>query len=220
MASNDKRTKSKKTVKKTAHKAAPKAAKKAARKTAARPARAKKAPPKKQESFPTGPPPQQEEYRSEDTALLQRQELKQRKTGGKTALMTIVTILVILVIIVIVLLQTPASRRWIGRYISLPGILPSKTTAVEKTPIKPAPAEAVTEAEKITEKAPVQKPENVEYYTVKVKDDLVTISEKLFHGDYSKWREIYQANRDIIKDPAIIHPGQKLKIPITLKNKK
>jgi hypothetical protein len=215
MASNDKRTKSKKTVKKTAHKAAPKAAKKAVRKTAARPARAKKAPPKKQESFPTGPPPQQEEYRSEDTALLQRQELKQRKTGGKTALMTIVTILIILVIIVIVLLQTPASRRWIGRYVSLPGISPSKTTAVEKTAAKPAPAEAVTK----TEKAPEQKQENVEYYTVQVKDDLVTISEKLF-GDFSKWREIYQANRDIIKDPTLIYPGQKLKIPVTLKNKK
>ena len=27
------------------------------------------------------------------------------------------------------------------------------------------------------------------------------------------WKEIYEANRDLIKDPDLIHPGWKLKIP-------
>jgi nucleoid-associated protein YgaU len=27
------------------------------------------------------------------------------------------------------------------------------------------------------------------------------------------WKEIYEANRDVIKDPDLIHPGWKLKIP-------
>jgi nucleoid-associated protein YgaU len=215
MASNYKGKRSKKAAKKTARKAAPKAAKKTVRKAAARPARAKKAaPPQKQESFPAVPPPQEEEYRSEDTILLQKQELKGKKGGGRNALMAVVTVLVVLVVVIIVLLQTPASRRWIGRYTSLPGVSKSKVATVEKTPVQPLPAEAVTKMEK----APEQKGEGAEYYTVQVKDDLVGISEKLFH-DYSKWREIYLANRDIIKDPALIYPGQKLKIPISPKTK-
>ena len=28
------------------------------------------------------------------------------------------------------------------------------------------------------------------------------------------WKAIFDANRDIIKDPDLIHPGQELKIPI------
>ncbi len=32
-------------------------------------------------------------------------------------------------------------------------------------------------------------------------------------GDGSRWREIYEANRDIIKNPNLIFPGQLLKIP-------
>jgi nucleoid-associated protein YgaU len=29
----------------------------------------------------------------------------------------------------------------------------------------------------------------------------------------NQWRRIYEANRDQIEDPDLIHPGQKLKIP-------
>ena len=33
------------------------------------------------------------------------------------------------------------------------------------------------------------------------------------YGDMNQWRRIYEANQDQIKDPDLIHPGQKLRIP-------
>ena len=33
------------------------------------------------------------------------------------------------------------------------------------------------------------------------------------YGDAHKWPVIFEANRDTIKDPDLIHPGQVLKIP-------
>ena len=33
------------------------------------------------------------------------------------------------------------------------------------------------------------------------------------YGDGRQWRRIYEANRDAIRDPALIHPGQELRIP-------
>ena len=46
-------------------------------------------------------------------------------------------------------------------------------------------------------------------YEVKSGDSLSKIGQK--HG--VEWRDIYEANRDKIKDPDLIHPGLKLKIP-------
>ena len=46
-------------------------------------------------------------------------------------------------------------------------------------------------------------------YTVIAGDNLTKIGEK--YG--ISWNAIYEANRDIIKDPDMIHPGQELKIP-------
>jgi nucleoid-associated protein YgaU len=43
-------------------------------------------------------------------------------------------------------------------------------------------------------------------------DCLWRIAQKLY-GDKDKWRLIYMANRDIIKDPNKIYPKQRLKIP-------
>ena len=33
------------------------------------------------------------------------------------------------------------------------------------------------------------------------------------YGNAQKWRRIYEANRDLIKDPDLIYPGQQLRIP-------
>jgi nucleoid-associated protein YgaU len=49
-------------------------------------------------------------------------------------------------------------------------------------------------------------------YTVASGDSLSKIAKK-FYGDANKWRRIFDANRDIIKNPDLIHPGQILKIP-------
>ena len=47
-------------------------------------------------------------------------------------------------------------------------------------------------------------------YTVEAGDNLSKIGEK--YG--LTWQQVYDANRDIISDPDMIHPGQELKIPI------
>jgi len=47
-------------------------------------------------------------------------------------------------------------------------------------------------------------------YTVEAGDNLTRIGQK--YG--LPWKAIFDANRDIIKDPDMIHPGQELKIPV------
>ena len=49
-------------------------------------------------------------------------------------------------------------------------------------------------------------------YTVQKGDSLSKIA-KHEYGDANKWRKIFEANKDIIKDPDLIYPGQELKIP-------
>jgi nucleoid-associated protein YgaU len=49
-------------------------------------------------------------------------------------------------------------------------------------------------------------------YTV-VKGDTLSKIAKQFYGDANKWRRIHEANRDVIKDPDRIFPGQVFKIP-------
>jgi nucleoid-associated protein YgaU len=49
-------------------------------------------------------------------------------------------------------------------------------------------------------------------YTVVSGDSLSKIA-KHHYGDAGKWRRIFEANRDLIKDPDEIYPGQTLKIP-------
>jgi nucleoid-associated protein YgaU len=49
-------------------------------------------------------------------------------------------------------------------------------------------------------------------YTVVAGDSLSKIAKKLL-GAASRWREIHDLNKDVIKNPDLIHPGQVLKIP-------
>ncbi|MFH2069076.1 MAG: LysM peptidoglycan-binding domain-containing protein [Candidatus Omnitrophota bacterium] len=51
-------------------------------------------------------------------------------------------------------------------------------------------------------------------YTVKKGDFLIKIAGKEgVYGEGGAWKKIYQANRDKIKNPNLIYPGQKLQIP-------
>lgn len=50
------------------------------------------------------------------------------------------------------------------------------------------------------------------YYTVEKGDTLGKIA-KHFYGNAMKYKEIFEANTDILKNPDLIHPGQELKIP-------
>jgi nucleoid-associated protein YgaU len=49
-------------------------------------------------------------------------------------------------------------------------------------------------------------------YTVKSGDSLSKIAKHLY-GDADKWHAIYEANRDKIKNPDLIHPGEVLTLP-------
>jgi nucleoid-associated protein YgaU len=64
--------------------------------------------------------------------------------------------------------------------------------------------------------APAPPPPNVadreRTYTVVAGDTLSKIA-KHEYGDASKWHRIYEANKDTIKNPDLIYPGQTFKIP-------
>jgi len=49
-------------------------------------------------------------------------------------------------------------------------------------------------------------------YTVVAGDSLSKIAKREL-GDANKWTAIYEANRDSIKNPDLIHPGQVLHLP-------
>jgi nucleoid-associated protein YgaU len=64
--------------------------------------------------------------------------------------------------------------------------------------------------------APAQAAPNVadveKTYTVVAGDTLSKIAKREY-GDASKWHRIYEANKDTIKNPDLIYPGQTFKIP-------
>lgn len=52
----------------------------------------------------------------------------------------------------------------------------------------------------------------IKEYVVEKDDTLQKISKK-FYDSYSKWPQIYEANKDVIKDPNRLSPGIKIIIP-------
>jgi nucleoid-associated protein YgaU len=59
---------------------------------------------------------------------------------------------------------------------------------------------------------PAQAPAQPRIYEVVSGDSLSKIA-KQFYGDPMKYQRIFEANRDQLKDPNVIKPGQKLRIP-------
>jgi len=59
------------------------------------------------------------------------------------------------------------------------------------------------------EKAPAEEPQ---VYVVQPGDSLSKIA-KAVYGDANRWKEIFKANQDQIKEPNLIRPGQELRIP-------
>lgn len=55
--------------------------------------------------------------------------------------------------------------------------------------------------------------EKVEYYVIKSGDTLSGIAAK-HYGKGSLYPRIFEANREVIKDPDLIYPGQKIRIPL------
>jgi len=53
----------------------------------------------------------------------------------------------------------------------------------------------------------------VEFYVIEKGDTLWAIA-KQFLGNGARYTEIFEANREVIKDPDLIYPGQKIRIPL------
>jgi nucleoid-associated protein YgaU len=49
-------------------------------------------------------------------------------------------------------------------------------------------------------------------YTVAKGDSLSKIAKEVY-GSANQWKKIYEANKDTIKNPDLIYPGQVIKIP-------
>ena len=78
--------------------------------------------------------------------------------------------------------------------------------SAESSDDKPAVDEAAEAEEKEAGDTSVQT------YTVVSGDSLWNIAQDKY-GDGEKWRVIYDANKDAIRDPGLIFPGQELEIP-------
>lgn len=70
----------------------------------------------------------------------------------------------------------------------------------------------VTSGSSSTAPAPAAPKAAPRTYTVVAGDSLSKISKK-FYGDANQWKKIFEANRDQIKNPDLIRPGQTFKIP-------
>ncbi|NLE75701.1 MAG: LysM peptidoglycan-binding domain-containing protein [Chloroflexi bacterium] len=81
-------------------------------------------------------------------------------------------------------------------------------------PVAPAPAPKpaagmAAPAQTTAPAAPAAAPRT---YVVKPGDTLSGIAKQIY-GKAARWPEIFEANRDLIKDPNLIHPGWELRIP-------
>ena len=56
-------------------------------------------------------------------------------------------------------------------------------------------------------------PEDVEYYVIQSGDSLSKIAKK-YYQDAMEYPRIFAANKEVIKDPDLIYPGQKIRIPM------
>ncbi len=50
------------------------------------------------------------------------------------------------------------------------------------------------------------------FYTIQKGDSLSKIAQQKY-GDPMKWKALFEANREVIKDPDLIYPGQQIRIP-------
>ena len=92
------------------------------------------------------------------------------------------------------------SREWVGE------TMKNKTSTT--TTSTPTPPTTTTP----TAKPPVQPPKQTKTHTVKKGDTLWAISKK-YYGKGSDYPKIFNANKDKLKDPNKIYPGQVLTIP-------
>ena len=84
--------------------------------------------------------------------------------------------------------------------------------ALEKTMLMAGNVKGVTEVRSDNVVAP-ESTEKVEYYEIVSGDTLSAIAQK-YYGKASAYPRIFEANREVIKDPDKIYVGQKIRIPM------
>ncbi len=95
--------------------------------------------------------------------------------------------------------------------VSLSGKASSKE-AMEKAVLMAGNIEGVEKVDASNLEAPTEESsQKVEYYTIQKGDTLWKIAEK-FYGNGAKYTKIVEDNKEVIKDPDKIFPGQKIRI--------
>ncbi len=94
---------------------------------------------------------------------------------------------------------------------SLAGECPS-AEAMQKAVLIAGNIQGVSEVNISGLKVPEPK-EKVDFYIIQKGDTLSKIA-KQYYGDANKYPRIFEANREVIKNPDLIFPGQKIRIPL------
>lgn len=107
---------------------------------------------------------------------------------------------------------------------------PDVTVDELRKPVPPAQPVSIDVPERRSSVAPVEEPviqpitsspstsnasssvDTPSEYVIQKNDTLQKISKKVY-GTYKKWYQIYEANKDILKDPNRIKPGLTIRIP-------
>ncbi|MBA2422047.1 MAG: LysM peptidoglycan-binding domain-containing protein [Chitinophagales bacterium] len=84
------------------------------------------------------------------------------------------------------------------------GLMDFFKKGVEK-PVEP-------KTQKIQTPPSMKAPEASREYTIERGDTLSNIAKK-FYGNAGDWKKIYEANKNTIKNPDLIYPGEKIIIP-------
>lgn len=85
--------------------------------------------------------------------------------------------------------------------------------AVEKAILMAGNIEGVSAVDTSAMTAPEQTAK-IEFYVIEKGDTLSAIAKK-YLGSASKYPEIFEANREVIKDPDLIYPGQTIRIQLS-----
>ena len=109
--------------------------------------------------------------------------------------------------------ELKATRQMVETTMEIPSFYKPKRTGVQSGVEGIAPPETETE----NPAAPAQAggaPGKYDTYVVQKGDSLWSIAAKPdVYGKATRWRRIFDANRDLLKSPDAVRPGMKLKIP-------
>ncbi len=83
--------------------------------------------------------------------------------------------------------------------------------ALQKAALMAGNVQGVAKVDPSGVKVKEEKEVKVEIYEIKSGDTLWAIAKK-FYGDGNKYKKIFEDNKEVIKDPDKIYPGQKIRI--------